>query len=245
MWTVRDRSELEAVNESELLVGHITEGGHDWVCRATGGTNGISLGDPDGLLHVSVRDSSQKVLNQTAPGDQALGDAMLPVAGEQFVKLDQWKIDFPQTTGEYSLRLSIRVVESTATRCVLEPTFSIQTSLLDTHPTLDLKSVGGTVKHRVLTASTTDESVSVWTIAFAGSAGMIAVLLGPHDAPLTTDQSSEDKIQLQLFGEFLEKGVIRKARPWVILDRSETGITANDLASLADALCQTPLPLVF
>ncbi|TWU03977.1 hypothetical protein [Neorhodopirellula pilleata] len=235
MWTVRNRGELEAVNESELLVGHVTEGGHDWVCRATGGTDGISLGDPDGLLHVSVRGSG-------TPGS---GSDLLPVAGEHYVKFDQWKIDFPQTTGEFSLRLSIRVVASTTTRCVLEPTFSIQTSLLDTHPTLDLKSVGGTVDRRVLTAATTGDSVSVWTINFAGNAGMIAVLLGPHDAPFTTDQSSEDKIRLQLFGEFLEKGVIRKARPWVVLDRSEAGIKDDELAGLADALCQTPLPLVF
>jgi len=230
MWTVRNRRELEAVNESELLVGHIIAGGHDWVCRATGGTDGISLGDPDGLLHVSVGGSGSK---------------MLPVAGEHFVKFDQWKIDFPQTTGEYSLRLSIRVVETNETRCILEPTFSIQTSLLDTHPTLDLKSVGGIVNRRTLTASTTDDSVAVWTISLAGNAGTIAVLLGPHDAPFTTDQSGEDRIQLQLFGEFLEKGVIRKARPWIVLDRSESGITDADLTSLSEALCQTPLPLVF
>lgn len=230
MWTVPQPIEFEAVNESELLVGHITQGGCDWTCRAAGGSDGISLGDPDGLLHLSVLGSD---------------GITLPVAGEHYVKSDQWKIEFPQVTGEFSLRLSVRSVVATAERWVLEPTFSIQTSLLDTHPTLDLAAVGGTVSQLEITESNSGETVSVSKIQFSGGSGQLLVMLGPHDAPFTTNRSTDDRIELELFGEFLEKGVIRKARPWVILDRSTAGISPEELARYATQLCETPLPLTF
>lgn len=228
MWTILDQKEREAVNDSELLVGHVIADGHEWVCRATGGTDGISLGDPDGLLHLAVQPSKGETL---------------PVAVENYVRGDEWKVTFPQSTGQFGLRISLRTVSASATRLVLEPTLSIQTSLLDTHPTLILNAVGGRPESRLIQVESTEQEVSVTSLRFADQAGQIAVLLGPHDAPFTANHSNDQKLQLQLFGEFLEKGVIRKARPWVVLDRSEAGLSKSDLQQYAKSLCETPLPL--
>lgn len=226
MWMIQDRNDRETVNQSDLLIGHIVADGHQWVCRTTGGTTGISLGDPDGLLHLAVRPSQGE---------------LLPVAGENYVRGDEWKIHMPQRGGQFSLRMSLRVIDAAAERLVIEPTFSIQTTLLDTHPTLILSAVGGEV--RTSRIDVADQRFTAWTIRFSGETGQIAVLLGPHDAPHTVDRSTNDSISLQLFGEFLEKGVIRKARPWVILDRSDADISREDLRRYADALSRTPLPL--
>lgn len=228
MWTIEEQREREAVNVSERLVGHIIADGHEWVCRATGGTDGISLGDPDGLLHLTV---------QPSQGEN------LPVAVENYVRGDEWKVTFPQSTGQFGLRISLRAVFASATRLVLEPTLSIQTSLLDTHPTLMLSAMGGTTESSLIEVESSEQKVSVHSVRLAGQAGQIAVLLGPYDAPFTADHSSDQRVELQIFGEFLEKGVIRKARPWVILDRSETGLSKFDLQHYAKSLCETPLPL--
>jgi len=71
-----------------------------------------------------------------------VGPDRLPVAAEQYVCGDAWKVDFPQSDGQFSLRFSIRVVEATETRIVWEPTFAIHTSLLDTAPSLELSALG-------------------------------------------------------------------------------------------------------
>lgn len=228
MWTIEDQKEREAVNESELLVGHVLADDHQWSCRATGGTDGISFGDPDGLLHLAVQPSKGETL---------------PVAVENYVRGDEWKVTFPQSTGQFGLRISLRAVAVSATRLVLEPTLSIQTSLLDTHPTLIFSAVGEHPESSLIQVESSEQEVSVTSVRLADRAGQIAVLLGPHDAPFTADHSSDQKLQLQLFGEFLEKGVIRKARPWVVLDRSEAGLSTSDLQQYAKLLCETPLPL--
>ncbi|SMP62348.1 hypothetical protein SAMN06265222_107296 [Neorhodopirellula lusitana] len=233
MWTVQAPSEQEAVNDSELLVGHCIADGHDWVCRAGGGTDGISLGDPDGSLHVSVFGGSS-----VKPGKLDL-----PVAAERYVRGDEWKISYPQGESEFSLRLSIRIVEATSTRLVLEPTFSIQTSLLDTHPTLLLKAIGGKTAGSTIPNASELGDFTASTLDLTGGAGSVSILVGPRDTAYATDRSTSDRLELQLFGDFLEKGVICKVRPWIILDRSDVAITSDELLAYAKQLSETPLPL--
>jgi hypothetical protein len=51
-------------------------------------------------------------------------------------------------------------------------------------------------------------------LATAFNLPAIAIMIGPHDRPFTSDRSSGE-LRLRLFGDFLEKGVIRKARVWI------------------------------
>ncbi|MCM2372965.1 hypothetical protein [Aporhodopirellula aestuarii] len=225
MWQIQNTIADPTPPSQPKLIGIWPAEGTNWTCHALGGDSGISLGDVDHSLHLRVAN---------------VGPDALPSAGEQYVCGDSWKIDYPQESGKYCLRLSIRVVHATATRIIWEPTFSIQTSLLDTDPSLELTAVGCTAN---LLAADLPPDVSASVARPSDDSGQLIVLLGPHDAPFTKDRSSGNRLDLRIFGEFLEKGVIRKARPWVILDRSEAGVSAEDLSQYGEELCNTPLPL--
>ncbi len=150
----------------------------DWICSATGGAAGISLGDANESLSLSVEN---------------VGTDSLPSAGEQYVCGDAWKIYFPQTTGVFSMRLSVRVVQATATRIVWEPTFSIQTSLLDTAPSLSLTARGEPDDRVSEIAGVVNSAVSVFACRVR-ELGQVIVLLGPNDAPLTKNRCSQDAL---------------------------------------------------
>ena len=183
-------------------------------------------------------------------------DDVLPSIEDQFVRGDEWHVHLPQQAGSYSLDIVFRPVIQSALQgdrsndapdtWVLEATLSIHTSLLDTHPTIDLDidtklcgrldATGDGVVARVHDATTGAESSGCAAVTHGTSA---SVLLGQHDYPFTTDHSAADKISLRLFGEFLEKGVIRKARPWIVLG----SMTEAQAAELWTSLAGTPLPL--
>lgn len=169
----------------------------------------------------------------------------LPQLDEQFVRGDQLHFSFPQVDGrdEFGFRLVLRPVlcndaSGEAGRVAFEVLVSIQTTLLDSHPTLDL----------VLPATDHPESLAVDSVVsavhFAAENSLhSAVLLGPHDAPFTSLVPADGQLRLRLFGEFLEKGVIRRARPWLILDRSGMPIEASAATEWWHQLAGSPLPL--
>ena len=71
----------------------------------------------------------------------------------------------------------------------------------------------------------------------------VAIFLGTHDSPFTTELSTPESLQLRLFGEFLEKGVIRKARPWILLSHAPSEPSQSELQAIWDQLASRPLPL--
>ena len=172
-------------------------------------------------------------------------DDGFPVLREQFVRGDELHLSFPQNEDsvQYGFRLAVRPVhfdgfDSGAERAIFELLVSVQTTLLDSHPTIDLflpgegpgkTHPGGDVDARFYHASNASYSAGI--------------LLGPHDAPFTSEIASNAGLRLRLFGEFLEKGVIRRARPWLILDRSGTPIDDDFVKSAWECLSESPLPL--
>ncbi len=237
MWHIHDHNRAQADENKTGLCGHWTiegsdaarrgEHGGDWICCAGGGPTGIDFGDRSEALHLSVAN---------------VGEDILPIVSEQYVCGDAWKMHFPQTTGQYSLRLSVRVVHATATRIIWEPTFSIQTSLLDTTPSLALTSRGEPDERIAEISSVLPDQVSVCACR-GHDDGQLIVLLGPNDAPFAKNRCSRTRLDLRIFGEFLEKGVIRKTRPWIVMDRGDGGVSKEDLEDYCTQLCQTPLPL--
>ncbi|TWU16336.1 hypothetical protein Poly21_35410 [Allorhodopirellula heiligendammensis] len=237
MWQIHDSSCAQPDEFKNGLHGHwMVEGPcetqpkqqhQDWICAASGGGLGIEFGNREGSLQLTVSN---------------VGGQDLPTAAEQYVCGDAWKVSFPQSTGQYSLRMSVRVVQATATRIVWEPTFSIQTSLLDTAPSLALSARGEPDERLAEFSAAVPEQVGV-RARRTEDGGQLIVLLGPTDAPFTKNRCSRTRLDLRIFGEFLEKGVIRKARPWIVMDRSEAGVSASELADYSTQLCQTPLPL--
>ena len=80
------------------------------------------------------------------------------------------------------------------------------------------------------------------TIAKSDST-FVAIFLGTHDSPFTTELSTPESMQLRLFGEFLEKGVIRKARPWILISRAKQKPSESELQAIWQRLAGRPLPL--
>lgn len=175
----------------------------------------------------------------------ASGDKPLPALDEQFVRSDELHWSFPQSGAdcEFGFRLVVRPVtfgefDCGPERAAFELLLSVQTTLLDSHPTLDLIVPAGSSRVR------TEVAAANGTVHLTKHAGIAAaVVLGPQDAPFTSQIEDSAALRLRLFGEFLEKGVIRRARPWVILDRSATEIDPAIAEIACQALAESPLPL--
>jgi hypothetical protein len=221
--------------------------------------NDSSLGlavwqDDHGSWSIDARDSSgiraiQADLLATAQADgpvewfrlKPVDQPALPPIAEQFVRGDELHLSFPQGDALYGLRLAIQPVRSINEYLVIETTISIQTSLLDTHPKLDIAVAGDQVRTMNPGDLPTESGSPPVSIA-STPAATVAVLLGPHDAPFTTNRSVSDGVHLRLFGDFLEKGVIRKARPWFVIDRGRK-ISDSTIRGIWERLSASPLPL--
>ncbi|TWU47317.1 hypothetical protein Poly51_51170 [Rubripirellula tenax] len=201
-------------------------GGEPWKFDARGGSAGIQCG---ALSLASVDDDR------------------LPAAGEQFVRGNQWHVNYPQGDESFALRLVLSPIASTSDRLVVEACISIQTDLLDTHPKIDVDVMCDDIDSFVPSDQWGDDEVrgsGVAPISLAKSKGhSIAVLLGTHDSPFTTNHSTDSLLRLRLFGDFLEKGVIRRALPWIVIDRSGTLPTESELTQLWQQLVASPIPL--
>jgi hypothetical protein len=215
--------------------------GASWHFDARGGNCGIGVvstaGDDPNAFEIPGRFVS------LTPVDQDF----LPTAGEQYIRGDSLHVNFPQAASSYALRLALRPIESAKEFIVLEVTVSIQTDLLDTHPKIDLDSLCNDIDSFVPTDESGDDDVEGTgsaPISMAISKNhSTSVLLGPHDSPFTTNHSTDSLLRLRLFGDFLEKGVIRKARPWIVIDRSGKVPSPAQLEIWWKQLCRSPLPL--
>ncbi|MEM9646448.1 MAG: hypothetical protein AAF989_15760 [Planctomycetota bacterium] len=226
MWKVLDDGIGEWVSEES-----------SWRVDARGGEHGIRFqGNQSGGTLVSL---------------VPVADHRISKLSESFVRGDAWHLSYPQQEGGFSLDLVLRPVEASKKRLVLESTISIETTLLDSHPTVDLLATGDGfqawsppgesdwAKER-FSGSTTGASCLSGVVKENVA---ISVLLGRRDYPFTLDLSDDSEIRLRLFGEFLEKGVIRKARPWICLENGVDDIQEEQGIQLWKRLQNSPLPL--
>ncbi|OYP37764.1 hypothetical protein [Rhodopirellula sp. MGV] len=171
------------------------------------------------------------------------GDQSLPALDEQFVRADELHQAFPQTAEQqFGYGLMIRPVaipdwQGDENRLAFEWVVSVQTTLLDSHPTIDLLTDIGTGRVQSI------PSANAMAYAIEGQGVSAAIILGAQDAPFTDQIESPGATRLRLFGQFLEKGVIRRARPWVLVDRSGNSIDKATLTAAAQALATSPIPL--
>ena len=246
MWkTLPDENAIEGL--VQIVAGDDNRRRPVWSVDARGGARGIRV-----IRHDA--DGSEPDSRDTVVALQPVGRDSLPVLAEQFIRGDELHLSYPQREGSFALRLVLKTIALTDRALVLEVVLSVQTDLLDSHPKIDI--VAGPGRTRRL--SETQHSHPVTRPAAAtGSApiavcghslGEVAVLLGPRDCPFTRDQSGDDELRLRLFGDFLEKGVIRKARPWIVVSGFDGDPSAEpmDDAGLRDRwleLSESPLPL--
>ena len=211
-----------------------------WYLDARGGGCGIGMTDTDASGDDDFGQPGQ--LFSLSPVDQRT----LPAAGEQFLRGDELHVIYPQGDGVYELQIVFRPIESRPQYLVLEATIAIQTDRLDTHPKLDLDVPCETIRSIVPADPSGYDEVGRGAAPISVTTShdhSTCVLLGPNDSPFTSDHSSDSQLRLRLFGDFLEKGVIRKARPWMVLSHCELPPSETELQRWWKQLCESPLPL--
>ena len=202
------------------------------ITSESGRVRGISMQHIDDVTTLTSSDASE-----------------LPPLKEQFVRGDQLHWSFPQCgdVQPFGFRLVIEPVSSSAANqsVTFQWQVSVETTKLDSHPTLDLVFPQQSASN----LSTSSEPLGA-TFQFHQSGGQTVALLGPQDAPFTAQvepEASEQALRLRLFGEFLEKGVIRRARPWISHQSSGKDSSGNEgqinAKELLQALAASPLPL--
>ncbi|QDT12414.1 hypothetical protein [Planctomycetes bacterium K23_9] len=188
---------------------------------ARGGDHGIHVDGDDGRQWFRL--------------DAIEGKELSPVA-EQYVRGNELHLWLPQGDNEFGVKITLEPIASQQGGVfVLQATVSIQTTLLDSHPKLDVIAAANGTKAVGEIVGSGSPPVSIAT----RDGKPLAVVLGKHDSPFTSSSSTGDQIALRLFGDFLEKGVIRKARPWFVFGE----VAEEQLLEYARELSNSPLPL--
>ncbi len=208
----------------------------------------------DGRLYLHASHCHHRHVN----GVLQLPGQHLPPIHESFVRGDELHLLMPQTeTGDITVELVLLVVEADAKQLVLETVVSLHTDRLDLRPqvTLEsdrgdrwsLQSLGMSNWYELDSHTAGKDSASKGTEANshanrdAEPTGLnLAVLVDGRDH-FSIDESLANQQHLGFFGDFLEKGVIRKVQPWWIW--SIQPLTVADRKQLASELSQRPLPL--
>lgn len=108
---------------------------------------------------------------------------------------------FPQVSPwNFGYQVDMRMLaESNLHALTMEIWLSIQTSLLDTHPQLELHLTGERFNNLVENGWTSDSS-------------RIGLLVHPLDQADCQIDREKDSLEMRVFGRFMEKGVIRRMR---------------------------------
>jgi hypothetical protein len=121
---------------------------------------------------------------------------------------------------------------------------SIQTNLLDTHPELDIASqvIGGHWKSYSLKELGEDgHGVGVFECPLGSGTALMMIQSSDVIQCHPTASTAGPNCSLKLFGQFLEKGVIRRARFFAIAARNT--INEDKLREIYLELTSSPLPL--
>ncbi len=179
----------------------------------------------------------------------------LPALEEHYVRGTDLMASYPQVGNDpFGFHLELRVLDTRPVP-ILQCIVSVQTELLDCHPMVDIK-VSGTCEARggleeesewVQPPPSAPEGqsgghlASPLTLVRQSDDEVLTLMLPPRDWPVTGFRVSAEHCQWRLFEEFLEKGVIRKARFWLALTDSAT--TLEQVEDWYAELCRVPLPL--
>ena len=233
MWKTDDRD--------DAVMGLATwqNGTSAWSVDLRGGDRGIRILNGD----IVGGTSEGAPITECARLDPVSGHS-LPEIAEQFVRGNELHAWLPQGENEFGVRIALEPIFSDDNVLVLEATVSVQTDLLDSRPMLDVVVYTDSARFMKAAAGNASEGDSIASgISIGEMKGQsTSVLLGRHDQPFTTDHTSDERIALRLFGDFLEKGVIRKARPWLVITNGAAP-SDSDLEDWLVKLNESPLPL--
>jgi hypothetical protein len=169
-------------------------------------------------------------------GRIAFSDEQLPPITEAFVRGDELHLMWDRVgSTKTGLALVVMVILADADSLVVESTVSIQTELLDVYPevTLSLPGTGSAVS---------DDRRTAKVIGRTPEAGKLAacVFVDERDQ-LSLSEVRQIAESIVFFGDFMEKGVIRKVQPWWVWCDGELSDSQRD--QIASHLSERPLPL--
>lgn len=175
---------------------------------------------------------------------------------DTFVRGSDLMVRYGQSEADqFTFQLDFRAVaenELGSFACGLDVWLSVQTQLLDSHPTLTVRSHADEAEWSVLNIEgqlSTDRAPAALTCDNA--AASIALFVHPSDRVqaelITRSETRAESCQLgsacclRLFGNFMEKGVIRRGRLRCLL--SEQPIDRVAIAATYNMFAASPLPL--
>ncbi|XZE52600.1 hypothetical protein SH139x_004302 [Planctomycetaceae bacterium SH139] len=194
-----------------------------------------------------------------------LSTSAFPAMTENYFRGHDAIAMMPQdATSSFGLVVTQRVSFCEANFCALETIIAVQTSLLDSLPTIDLISdFGGQPltlvpaageadplsEHAVLPSTRNNSSLTQIPAVIElnatpshSAAGSTVLMLPPSDRAAASElEPSATHLHIRLLAEFLEKGVIRKARFWTVRWAEQPAESA--VAQLYQRLLCEPLPL--
>jgi hypothetical protein len=170
---------------------------------------------------------------------------------ESFVRGDALHLCFPDTdlhaTG---VELVLTAVEADQGMLVVESVVAVNTPLLDAHPTIKMEVGAGHPGFpqwgKVRWESLPDTDQTAWLRATARPAregpGVATFLLyDRRDHQSRKPLNDTTPADVEFFGDFLEKGVIRKIQPWWVWSNGSISRTTAD--RIAKLLASRPLAL--
>lgn len=191
---------------------------------------------PEAIDLIATRGSSRP-----SAGGLSFVGGRLPVLEESFIRGDELHLSLPQAEGQQAALVVVVLVIQADPEClVIESTLSIETMLLDAHPSIELAMAGeGPLMVDVL------DSAKVFSRdCSADNASSqrprLQVLVDQRDH-CSLDPTCNPMQSLRFFGEFMEKGVIRKTQPWWVWSGSDAN--AASVRQLVLELARRPLPL--
>jgi len=175
----------------------------------------------------------------------------LPPCSECYIRGDALHISFPLSQANpIALELVMTAIEADQQMLVVESVIGIHTSLLDSHPNLQLEVGSGHPGFprwgRVGWEQTHDESNSIWLRAaerspLEGPGVSTSLLCDRRDLSSLSSITGNHVTGVRFFGDFLEKGVIRKVQPWWVWSNGQLAKRKADMIS--NYLAARPLAL--
>jgi hypothetical protein len=190
----------------------------------------VVLTQPSLGIHIDMGDAKHDW--EIRPMEDSVGpDTPAPAPGEAYSRLDDFIVNFPQRyPWPFSYQLDVRV-QPDKDLLVAELWLSVQTSMLECNPQLCLVP---------------KNPKAPWTChpQFICSADRrLALAVHPLDIPDSKLHASRSGSveRLDLFGQFMEKGVIRRGR--LLLVASNTSISEKRMKDMCSIFAASSLPL--
>jgi len=190
---------------------------------------------PDGLRMTTSLDQSAQLGSLLS-----LTGSNFPMLAESFIRGDELHLIMPHSNRmDVGLEIALMVIQADDECFILETTLSLQTQSLDSYPGVRLDVAGS-----VPLVASTKNTARLFSSGMADHPDAkllyVSVFVDERDQ-LSIHETTGGTQAIEFFGDFMEKGVIRKVQPWWVW--SSPKLSDSQLIKFAESLSRRPLPL--